>query len=100
VSKAIALAVPAQRVPCPTWCTEHDAGENYCVSANAPIPGENHHGIAPHVGLMSHPDSGITIDIYRSADDVLTLDDAEHLAAVLLDMVAKGRSTARAGKQR
>jgi hypothetical protein len=49
---------------------------------------------------MSHPETGIAIDIYRSADDVLTLDDAEHLAAVLLDMVAKGRSTARAGKQR
>jgi hypothetical protein len=86
--------LPQQRTSCPAWCVNHDPGEGYCVADNTPIPGPAHHAHTPYVGLSSHPDHGPVIDLYRSADHPLTLDDAEQIAHTLLAKVAAGRSLA------
>lgn len=82
--QSTALLVPPQRTPCAPWCTRHDAGENACYATSMPVAGQ------VHVGLSRHPD-GTVIDLYRSADTPLTLDDAEQLGRALLATVAAGR---------
>jgi hypothetical protein len=86
-----APAVPGQRQPCPSWCVDHTPGDDLCNAADIPIPGANA-GVDPYVGLVSEPDRGPRIFVYRDGDELLSPDDAEAFARALLAQVSRVRT--------
>lgn len=84
--QSTALLVPPQRTPCAPWCTRHDVGENACYANPTPSAGQ------AQIGLSRHLD-GTVIDLYRTTDTPLTLDQAEQLGRALLATVAAVRGT-------
>ncbi|MEV1168742.1 hypothetical protein [Nonomuraea sp. NPDC049784] len=70
------------------------AGDDLCNATAIPIPGSTT-GCGPYVGMVSEPEHGPRIIVYRDGDEPLSPDDAEAFAQALLAQVTRAHGEGR-----
>ncbi|YCK35204.1 hypothetical protein ACNF49_14275 [Actinomadura sp. ATCC 39365] len=88
-----AVLVPAQRVPCQSWCVAHDHAEGVCTAPTVATPG-GRWGMPGHISMTHGPAGGTLHTLNHDPDAELTTDEFEQLCLIGLAQVALARGAA------